>query len=558
MRWSLKLESPSLVAHTPVKESTSGWHESVAPTLQLGPDQAGRQARVWIAADQRELEFVVLASGITIAGNQPPFPEWYNRAHLVVMLNPNHDHAIQWQYGVADDGQVVRFAKWIAPGEEPSDTPTKSLDDPPEAHCRFTRIDDHRFMVRLRVLADDLFAEPARPVGLVVRVGFHEPTIPQPLAWPEPPAWTDLVPLVYGDLYRLPASLRVDRIELPQPTWEDDSSALIIDASLAADAPQAGVVRTEIILPGDSQKAQPDVAWRGADGRMQVRVPVWFPHRANWVNDVLATARLGVTIDDNEGNALWSADYPFGIEGGIVVRERFGPGSDPPPPRPEPSSPDFVNRFRKYILARMPDYVARTTRQGAPSDFYLENRAGRDHLDLLATDALDQAAAMLARRFGDWSDALCAAAMWIHHPHVTRHSPTWSRVSSAASIGTLLRLPGSFCCDTARLGACLAEKIGRQLGMELPAYSMGLRGHLCTLIDTPVGQVVIDGMLGLWYHTLDNTRLATLDEMRQCRQIVERVWYCPRAHGHEFFFGIDDQIIRPWNSGLLRWPEQAD
>ena len=56
------------------------------------------------------------------------------------------------------------------------------------------------------------------------------------------------------------------------------------------------------------------------------------------------------------------------------------------------------------------------------------------------------------------------------------------------------------------------------------------------------------------FHTLDNTRLATLEEMRRDPSIVQRVWHSPRAHGHEFFYGVDNQIIRPWQDGQLVWP----
>ena len=174
-----------------------------------------------------------------------------------------------------------------------------------------------------------------------------------------------------------------------------------------------------------------------------------------------------------------------------------------------------------------------------------------------ATDALDRVATMLATRFPDWQHALCAVAMWVYHPAVTRHSGTWSRVSNGASVDTIPRLGGCFCGDTARLTACLAEKIGRRLDVELTGYSMGLRGHLGTLVHTPIGRVVIDGMIGLWFHTLDNTRLATLDEMRADRRIGERMWYAPRAHGHEFFYQMTDQMIRPWQSGPLHWPPSA-
>ena len=87
---------------------------------------------------------------------------------------------------------------------------------------------------------------------------------------------------------------------------------------------------------------------------------------------------------------------------------------------------------------------------------------------------------------------------------------------------------------------------------------MGLRGHLATWVESPIGVVVIDGMLGLWFHTLDNRQLATLDEMRTQREIAERVWYAPRAHGHEYFFGVNNQLIRPFKSGPLVWPAAND
>ena len=62
-------------------------------------------------------------------------------------------------------------------------------------------------------------------------------------------------------------------------------------------------------------------------------------------------------------------------------------------------------------------------------------------------------------------------------------------------------------------------------------------------------------MMGHWYPVVNNTRLATLEEMREQPAIAGRVWYCPRAHGHEFFHGNAHQIIRPWEDGALVWPE---
>ena len=145
--------------------------------------------------------------------------------------------------------------------------------------------------------------------------------------------------------------------------------------------------------------------------------------------------------------------------------------------------------------------------------------------------------------------------MWAHHPCVTRHSSLWASVAGAAAIDSIPRLGGCFCGDVARLLAGLAEKIGAALGVPLTGHTLGLRGHVVTLVGTPIGRVVLDGMMGHAYPTLDNSRLATLAEMRADEKIVGRLWYCPRAHGHEFYFGVDNQIIQRWRDGALRFPD---
>ena len=98
------------------------------------------------------------------------------------------------------------------------------------------------------------------------------------------------------------------------------------------------------------------------------------------------------------------------------------------------------------------------------------------------------------------------------------------------------------------------ERLGLQFGLPLTGYALGLRGHIATLVETPAGRVVLDGMHGLFYHTLDNKRLATLDEMRAAPDIALRMWATPRAHGHEFFHGNALQTIRRWKDRHLHWP----
>jgi hypothetical protein len=548
MRWPCRLKSPSLIAES-VEDSSlpSAEHH----TLHLGPDPQGRQAWVQIEVADGWLIVTALAEGAPDPGVRPDHPEWQNRAYLSVRLNPGHDHALRWLYAVDDRGEVTGEAHWTTQGEELTDVGANELKAPPAADGEFRYREDATFLARLKIPADSLWAQSGEPLGFSVSTGFHEAHLVRSLAWPEPVDWTD-TPLVYGDLYKSAPCVRVTEIDFRKPVW---GVSPITFSGLAVDQVN-GQLEIEADLPGDGKYPQAPVPLSIAPGEFSLEIPLVFSFRAKWANGSRNMAMLRLRLVDASGNLLWAAEYPFGFDHGIIVREQFGANGGTRAERPDPSAPDFLDKFRAFILSGLPDYRLRTTREGAASDFVLADPEGADDIDLSAADSLRRVAEVLSGRFPDWQDALCAAAMWIHHPQVTTHSSTWSRVSNVSSVETIPRLAGCFCGDTARLGAALAEQIGVCLDVPLKGLSMGLRGHLCSLVETPIGRVVIDGMLGLWFHTRDNTRLATLEEMRLEKEIAERVWYAPRAHGHEFFYGTDNQLIRPWKSGPLVWPSE--
>ncbi|MBE7466075.1 MAG: hypothetical protein HS116_21575 [Planctomycetes bacterium] len=553
MRWSLDLASPAVFASS---GDAPLLPESLASTaaLALGPDAAGRRAQVGLRCGAEGMELAVLAHGP--ASLRPPFPEWYLRDHAVFFLDPAHDHATRWMYAVDDTGAVHAAAEWIAPGEAPGDKPSKKLPDPPPAQGSFKRLPDGGWWASLR-LPPSAWSASARPVGFAVKAGFHEEVVPDPLTWPAMPAWAADTPLAFGDLHLQSAPLVLERLEIPEPAW-DRPCVLALSGRKPGTAPSGGFIRAKLVLPGDSEQTLEPVHWHAAGDGWRAEYPAAFPARAKWSNDLLLTARLELRIEDEAGTPLWSGAYPFGFDLGIIARERFGrAGRARLPERPSKDDAAYIEKMRAYLLARLPAYEHRTTRDGAPSDFWLADPEGEAHLDLMREDAFDRVADLLAERLPDWREALAAAALWIFHPCVTRHSASWSRVSSQSEVRTVVRLAGCFCSDTSRIGACLAERIGTRLGVPIKGYTLGLRGHLATLLDSPDGRIVIDGMMGHWYPTLDHTRLATLEEMRADARIVSRVWYCPRAHGHEFYFGIDNQVIRPWREGALAWPAEG-
>ncbi len=509
MRWACTLKSPNLVVYS---SSEPGLPSAEHHTLHLGPDPQGRQAWVQVVLVDGSLQVTALAEGGRAPGMRPPHPEWQNRAYLAVRLNPGHDHALRWLYAVDDRGELTGESHWTAQGEELGDVGAGELKAPPPVEGEFRYREESTFLARLKIPADGLWERKCEPAGFSVSVGFHEAYLVPSLSWPDPVDWTD-TPLVYGDLYAGQPRLSMDEIDFGEPIWCGDASPVTI-SGVAADEVN-GRVEIQVDLPGDGTYPQEPVALSIDQGTFSVNIPLVFPFRAKWANGLRNMAMLSLKAVDEEGEQLWRGTFPFGFDHGIIVRERFGTNCKTRAKKPDPSDPCFLDRFRTFILTGIPNYRLQTTREGAGSDFVLKDPGGKDDIDLSAEGSLRRVAEVLSGRFPDWQDSLCAAAMWIHHPQVTKHSSTWSRVSNVSSIETIPRLAGCFCGDTARLGAALAEQIGECLDVPLRAFSMGLRGHLCSLVDTPIGQVVIDGMLGLWFHALDNTRLATLDEMRR-------------------------------------------
>lgn len=556
MRWSLDLPVQNLVATQRPPRVEPDALEKLSPSLELGPDASGHTARVWVFADSNELE--VACIGAARPGRtKPAYPEFYFRDHLVVMLNPGHDHAERRLYSVDDRGTARGDAQLIFPGEEPGDTPSLKRPDPPAAQGEFRALGADRYFARLRIPAKDLWAATG-VTGFAVKAGFHDEIVFDALAWPPFPVWSRDLPFAFADLHRETPALRVERIESIEPFWGGEASSITLSGTLGDGAASSGKLRAWTVLPPEPEAAETSASWQASGRAFRATVPVVFSHRGKWANPLEKAARLRLALDDAKGRELWQGAFVFGFDMGIIVRERYGPQGKPLPARPAPADSDFVNRLRAYLLARLPDYRMRTTASGAPSDFYLEDREGKAHLDLAKPGALDRAAAMLAERFPDWQDALCAAALWVYHPHVTRHSSSWAKISGQVSLASVLRIGGCFCSDTSVVGAYLAEAIGAKLGVKLKGYTMGLRGHLCTLVESPAGQVVIDGMHGLFYHTLDNSRLATLEELRTQREISHRMWACPGMDAYEFFFENAIQIIRPWHDRPLIWPHAQE
>lgn len=382
MRWSLELPSPNVAAFPQDQGRNDDVFSADAPAQIRLADGSGRKAAVGVFGDATTTEFVAWVENPCAGGFRPPHPEWWFHDHLVVFLNPGHDHAQRLMYAVSDDGRLIREAEWTVPGEEPGDLMSVKLETPAAVETEFRRLDERRFAVRLRLPTKVCFPcfsdDEATPTGLALKIGFLEQCLPAALSWPPVCPWAKDQPLIFGDLHRVPPRLSVEALELREPTWGGNPCFIRLRGQLREHSANRGEVRIRVILPGDSEQEQTSVQWQAENDVFFAEVPVVFPFRAKWANGLSRMARLRLQVEDAAGRTLWKAEYPFGFDGGIIIRERFGAAGADLPPRPQPTDPAFLDRFREYVLARLPAYRARTTAAGAPSDFFLEDPAGKD------------------------------------------------------------------------------------------------------------------------------------------------------------------------------------
>jgi hypothetical protein len=203
--------------------------------------------------------------------------------------------------------------------------------------------------------------------------------------------------------------------------------------------------------------------------------------------------------------------------------------------------------MRAYLLARLPAWE-RVSEPGGPAGVS-GLRAGDQTIDLGAAGVFDALAAVIRERFDRWDDGLCAAAVFLGAGAGVRHSAACAAFGAALGPQGLLQLGAGFCGDMAALYGTLALALGPRYGLTLTPYAIGLRGHIAAAVAMEGRMHVFDPMLGLFFHAPDNTRLATLEELRTEKEISHRMDATSAAHGHEFYYGIPHHVITPLKPG---------
>ena len=206
-----------------------------------------------------------------------------------------------------------------------------------------------------------------------------------------------------------------------------------------------------------------------------------------------------------------------------------------------------LTKMREYLLSELPDFFRVTTRDGAPSDFCLRSEELNSTINLLDDDIYSTIADIIASRFPEWKEGFAAGAVFFGSAAGIRHSSQNAALANSLHPEGILQLGAGFCGQQSVCFDLLAERLSERYNKNIKVYSIGLRGHIAAAVrfDDSDDYIIFDPMLGLFYYSEDNSRFATLEEMRQNKDIAYRMdAYCS-AHGHEFYYGIEHHVISP-------------
>ena len=112
---------------------------------------------------------------------------------------------------------------------------------------------------------------------------------------------------------------------------------------------------------------------------------------------------------------------------------------------PGPDDPDFVEKRHRYIVSRQPLLRRRTTRQGAPSDFYIEAVDGSVAFDLMQDCAMQKIADWLCSLYDNDINRVIGSTFFMAQQAVYVYAS--GRAHFAALLDPLsnLRLGGGMC-----------------------------------------------------------------------------------------------------------------
>ena len=171
--------------------------------------------------------------------------------------------------------------------------------------------------------------------------------------------------------------------------------------------------------------------------------------------------------------------YPFGQERGMTT--------------PALDDPDFIENRLRYIVSRQPLLRRRTTRQGAPSDFYIEAVDGSVSFDLMQDGVLQELADWLCLLYDNDIDRVVGSAFFMAQQAVYVYASRRAHFAILLDSLSNLRLGGGMCGEFGRSHAGLLSYMTSVItGNRFRARKINVGGHSLTAVNIFDRWVLLD------------------------------------------------------------------
>ena len=483
---------------------------------------------------------------------------------LQLYFSPANDHTRYYRLVIDTSGGTRLFAGYALRGEFPRDRVTneQELFRGPSFACEVAE-EEAAWTGEVAIPASALDLEgnlTGQVWGFdVVRMRTPEPA--ETSAWSFEPGRTDVFPAEFGELFFGQRPVEVTGVDLGQPHWGENAARVTVTNRLAGSSKVR--VLAQVFLPVEEvvcDRYEEVVALRGGETR-PLAVPYRLSWRGRWPVYAEYCQRLSLRLENAESRDLfYLTSYPVAFDEGVKPSERYGEGRDALDPAP--GDPEFVARKRAFIIGRIPRFRRLGRREGATSDFVLAADDGSIRFDLMEEGAMQRIADWLFGLFDTDTDRMLGAIYFVHQRSVTCHSGFLSRMGPMTSL-SVLRRGGGLCDSRAQvLASILSLMKCEATGERYRTHCLGLKGHVVCAVEAvaepkgPADHWVLDPDVGVFYFTWDNSRFATLGELRQDRGLCYRMNFNNVRHGREFYFRTEHQFTYDPEQKAV-WPPEA-
>ncbi len=354
-------------------------------------------------------------------------------------------------------------------------------------------------------------------VGLNVWIDCRKPHYEQVLL-SRPRYWrlpADAV--TFANIYLNDAPVMIESIEFGVPTWDDN----VAEATLcnATDDDVKVVIHSENRLDMQRRvnRSAPVEVVVPAGGKVTAEFHYFIDQR-----EKMGGVQKVIVLLESEGRTLFRGEWPANYCMPPGTYQKYGADIESSA-NPKPGEADFVAKKIRYICSRIPRFERLTTRDGAPSDFFLRAADESVAFNLMKAGVLDEIGDYIVGLFDNDVDRILGMYFFGYNPSVLRHMSAGHRIMNLA--GPLSIIRGNFaggggnCGYHSRGFAGLISHLKID-GKPLVGHTVSIRGHVISGFHWRGSTALIDNDVGHFMLTADGTDFPTIDDMRTGPDII--------------------------------------